>query len=271
MERFKKGKMNTNLMGRAIFPDSVRILQDDLQRVHSIDEITPELDLQRGREVYKNLERAAERASLAIETDATYPFFKSRNRRLGRRNYRRIQRGLLENHREAWRYAQNTVGTNQTFSHKDLTLIGRILVPHQGLSLKTGYRKYDVKITGASHNPTHPSMIQAEVQGVMDQMERWGPLEKAIYTHFHLARIHPFEDGNGRTARMVQDAIMCGAGYFPIVVHPDERDLYITILDEGCMDYYAGKPTYLRIFSEFLVGRTAKQLEAIQRRTRSRP
>tara|TARA_Y100000310_G_C20635472_1_gene790917 strand:- start:966 stop:1781 length:816 start_codon:yes stop_codon:yes gene_type:complete len=267
MERFKKGERDRLSMGTTIFPDSVRVLQEDLARTLSTDELTPEVALRRGREVHKSIERSAERASLAIETDATYPFFKSKNRNLGRRDYRRLQRELLENHREAWQYAQSTVGEAQRFSHRDLSIIGRILVPHQELSLQTGFRKYDVQITGASHSAIHPSRIQAELQGVIDEMEGWGPLEKSIYSHFHIARIHPFEDGNGRTARIVQDSLMCGAGHFPIVVHPDDRDLYITMLDEGVVNYKAGKPSYLRTFSEFLVQKTAKQLESIQRRT----
>ena len=50
---------------------------------------------------------------------------------------------------------------------------------------------------------------------------------------------------------------------------PRIKDAVIqAILDEGCVDYNAGNPSYLRIFSEFLVEKTAKQLEAIQRRTR---
>lgn len=39
---------------------------------------------------------------------------------------------------------------------------------------------------------------------------------KAIYAHLYLAWIHPFGDGNGRTARLVEFAILASCGQVPI-------------------------------------------------------
>jgi Fic family protein len=39
---------------------------------------------------------------------------------------------------------------------------------------------------------------------------------KAIYAHLYLAWIHPFGDGNGRTARLAEFAILAGCGRVPI-------------------------------------------------------
>ena len=41
-------------------------------------------------------------------------------------------------------------------------------------------------------------------------------LAKAVYAHLYLAWIHPFGDGNGRTARLVEFAILAGCGYVPV-------------------------------------------------------
>lgn len=41
-------------------------------------------------------------------------------------------------------------------------------------------------------------------------------LTKAIYAHLYLAWIHPFGDGNGRTARLAEFVILAGSGQVPI-------------------------------------------------------
>lgn len=41
-------------------------------------------------------------------------------------------------------------------------------------------------------------------------------LAKAIYAHLYLAWIHPFGDGNGRTARLVEFAILADCGMVPL-------------------------------------------------------
>jgi Fic family protein len=41
-------------------------------------------------------------------------------------------------------------------------------------------------------------------------------LAKAVYAHLYLAWIHPFGDGNGRTARLVEFAILAGCGQVPV-------------------------------------------------------
>lgn len=41
-------------------------------------------------------------------------------------------------------------------------------------------------------------------------------LAKAVYAHLYLAWIHPFGDGNGRTARLVEFVILAGSGRVPV-------------------------------------------------------
>ena len=48
--------------------------------------------------------------------------------------------------------------------------------------------------------------------------------------HHAIARIHPFAQGNGRTARLVSNAHIMQFGYAPVVVDPAERLAYYEIL-----------------------------------------
>ena len=49
--------------------------------------------------------------------------------------------------------------------------------------------------------------------------------------------IHPFDDGNGRTARLLTNLILIRGGYPPIAVRPKDRPSYLRTLQQsqaGC-------------------------------------
>ncbi len=71
----------------------------------------------------------------------------------------------------------------------------------------------------------------AEIPSRMGDFARW--LEKAPPTaetafdaHEGLVTIHPFSDGNGRTARLLMNLILLKGGYPPVVIRPEDRTAY---------------------------------------------
>ena len=48
--------------------------------------------------------------------------------------------------------------------------------------------------------------------------------------HYNLARIHPFSDGNGRTARLLTGLLCIRRGYPPMVIDALYREQYIAAL-----------------------------------------
>lgn len=64
------------------------------------------------------------------------------------------------------------------------------------------------------------------------------PLQLAALFHFRYIRIHPFEDGNGRIARLMVNYILSTYGYPMIVVHTEDKNNYLSAL-EKC-DYIVG-------------------------------
>ena len=58
---------------------------------------------------------------------------------------------------------------------------------------------------------------------------------QAFEGHFRLTAIHPFSDGNGRTARLLMNLMLIRGGYPPIAVRPEDRKIYLDALERGSL------------------------------------
>lgn len=94
-----------------------------------------------------------------------------------------------------------------------------------------------VRFVNASAGPHHfPSHI--EVPAMMRDFVQWlenagGGPEVAFEAHRRLVGIHSFNDGNGRTARLLMNLILIRDGYPPIAIRPEDRPAYIAALEVG--------------------------------------
>ena len=68
---------------------------------------------------------------------------------------------------------------------------------------------------------------------VTEPVEHWEemPIFNAAVAHAWLAQIHPFTDGNGRTARILMNLILMRRGYPPCIITEDDRTRYIDALE----------------------------------------
>jgi Fic family protein len=57
----------------------------------------------------------------------------------------------------------------------------------------------------------------------------------AFDAHFRLTAIHPFSDGNGRTARLLMNLLLIRYGYVPLAVRPEDRSAYLDALEHGSL------------------------------------
>ena len=56
--------------------------------------------------------------------------------------------------------------------------------------------------------------------------------EREAKFHIEFERIHPFEDGNGRTGRIILNKHLLDNGLAPIFITPQMREFYINYINE---------------------------------------
>lgn len=95
------------------------------------------------------------------------------------------------------------------------------------------------QISGSQHTPPHftvvPEKMEQFIQWYHEQKDQLHPVELAAEFHFKFVYIHPFSDGNGRTARLLMNLILMMHGFPPAIVKAaDEARLkYYESLEEA--------------------------------------
>ena len=64
--------------------------------------------------------------------------------------------------------------------------------------------------------------------------------------HHDFVLIHPFDDGNGRVARLLVNYVLMRSGYLPLIVRTDEKDAYLTALRLADAGELSALMTYLQ-------------------------
>jgi len=144
---------------------------------------------------------------------------------------------------------------NQTF----LLKVHRILTENTAVKMSGVYRDHNVIITGSSHKPPNFKEINELMKRFLiwynNSKRKYHPLELACLVHTRLTRIHPFSDGNGRTARIVSNFILHKNRYPLFFVDVKDRIEYYHALD----DSDAGNE---RTFIRFIFNNIIQQLKS---------
>lgn len=96
-------------------------------------------------------------------------------------------------------------------------------------------RNIPVRISGSTTilpNPFKVPELMAEFIHWL-QTTKDNPVQVAADAHYKLVSIHPFVDGNGRTARLLMNFILMQAGFPPAIIKKEERNRYLTALETG--------------------------------------
>ena len=98
------------------------------------------------------------------------------------------------------------------------------------------YRVTPVRISGSAVALPNPR----KVPDLMAGFAKWlklatglHPVELAAEAHYRLVTIHPFTDGNGRTARLLMNMILLMSGYPAAIIRKRDRLDYIDSLEKA--------------------------------------
>ena len=99
------------------------------------------------------------------------------------------------------------------------------------------YKTSQNRIVGSRHKTTPPYKVKSEIENFIYHLNRnkdkLNSIELAAFVHHEIVRIHPFIDGNGRTARLVTNLILLKQGYLPMIIQNSERKRYFDTLEKA--------------------------------------
>jgi Fic family protein len=92
------------------------------------------------------------------------------------------------------------------------------------------YRIVNEMAAGSNYRYPDAIMVPELMQGFGDWLNSnpaLHPVEIATEIHYRLVTIHPFQNGNGRTARLLMNLSLLRAGYPIAVIKTEDRSAYI--------------------------------------------
>jgi prophage maintenance system killer protein len=189
----------------------------------------PEYHLRYGSRTKSKLEEEANKHSVSIEL-VNYSLTKSESVKAKAKEKKRSEKCITN----ARFWATENYVTPLTYEY--LEEVGKRVDP---ISNPGGFRNGKVRISGSRVSPPSPEKLDRELRIFLWENEMIdNPLERALHAHFNIARIHPFEDGNGRTSRLIQDTILADERLPLAMIHLFERPEYIKRIEEAVYSYH---------------------------------
>lgn len=134
------------------------------------------------------------------------------------------------NHKAALELVFKNIKNNTIFDERFIKEINETI--NKNIKETDGYRKVQVFIQGSEHIPPKPE----QVSNLMNYfVYNYNNDINNIYTkiaqyHIQFESIHPFEDGNGRTGRLLINYELLKNNLPPIVISKDDRVKYFELL-----------------------------------------
>lgn len=141
------------------------------------------------------------------------------------------------NHAQAVDFVKNIAQEKkrQHIEKTDILAIHKIILQKIDGDWAGRFRTVPVRVVGSlvpcPNYVKVPALVDELLTFIHDSKEHSATI--ASYAHLQLAAIHPFVDGNGRTARLLMNLLLLQEGYPLIIIDEKERAVYINAIQKA--------------------------------------
>jgi Fic family protein len=156
------------------------------------------------------------------------------------------------NHAHAFDWIKDQIKrAPESLTEKDILYIHDMILKAIDNDNAGHYRAVSVRISGAPiilPNPRKVPDLMKDFADWLSYHQDMHPVALAAEAHYRLVTIHPFVDGNGRTARLLMNMILLMCGYPPAIIRKSDRLSYIKSLEKAQLG--GAKDDYIAIITK---------------------
>ncbi|MFH1745259.1 MAG: Fic family protein [bacterium] len=151
-----------------------------------------------------------------------------------------------KDHHAALEYLYDLIDKNKKHTISEILIrnLHQIIIQETDKEWSGRYRNANVIIGGSKHTPPDALQVPQKMRDLINwlnsQKNKTNIIELAALLHHKLVYIHPFFDGNGRTARLAMNLLLMQAGYPLVIILKNNRKKYYDVLDKADSGEYEG-------------------------------
>src|SRR5579884_1377400 len=139
-------------------------------------------------------------------------------------------------HYDAIRYVRELAREPRPLTESDIRSLHRLAMQRSRPEIAGQYATLPRFVRTETGRHDFPSPV--EVPALMGDLAAFlkaaaDTQDTAFTAHRRLVDIHPFNDGNGRTARLLMNLVLIRGGYPPVAVRPEDRLAYVQALQQA--------------------------------------
>lgn len=161
-------------------------------------------------------------------------------------------------HFDAVQWMRSVAARSEPLDENVITELHRRIVARSRPEIAGVYSQYARRVVGSPMifpNPVKIPMLMERFGKCLSQAD--DEPTTAFDMHYRLITIHPFDDGNGRTARLLMNLLLVRGGYVPVPVPPEDRQEYRETLKAAQLAQDDAAP----VFHAFMHRRLAATLQ----------
>lgn len=159
------------------------------------------------------------------------------------------------NHRDAILFVEELIEADDQLSEWNIKSLHALVLKEIDNENAGKYRIENVLIGGIEHIPPKHYELNLLMMKLLEdysrQWKQYHPVVRAVLLHGEFVKMHPFIDGNSRTARLLLNYELMRNGYTPIIIKNTQRAEYYDVL--GLAHTTTDYQPFIKLVSELVV------------------